>query len=276
MTTARRFELPAAGVVLHRTTDSGCKYLLRLPVVPQSGAVPLVTVHGISRNAHEHATRLSDIAERAGALLVAPIFGRERRGYQRLRDAERQIATDLDLIEALRLAAAETGADTSKVNLLGFSGGGQFAHRFALIHPARIARLATVAAGWYTFPDTATAYPFGVAPATDTPLEPDIGGLLRIPTLVAVGTRDTERDRSLRKGRRIDRIQGTDRVERARRWVDSMRRTARLTGAPPAVMLEMLPRTGHSFAEAMGRGGLESLALEFFYGRLRGRRTAHR
>jgi poly(3-hydroxybutyrate) depolymerase len=48
-----------------------------------------------------------------------------------------------------------TNASPGPLHLSGYSGGGQFVHRFMLVHPGRVARVAVGAAGWYTFPDPA-------------------------------------------------------------------------------------------------------------------------
>ena len=62
----------------------------------------------------------------------------------------------------LLIILAFTGAAAGPFYLFGFSGGAQFAHRYVLAHPDRVAAAGIGAAGWYTFPDSATPYPYGL------------------------------------------------------------------------------------------------------------------
>ena len=43
-----------------------------------------------------------------------------------------------------------TGIDTRRINLFGFSGGAQFAHRYAMAHPGSVNALVLTAPGWFT------------------------------------------------------------------------------------------------------------------------------
>jgi pimeloyl-ACP methyl ester carboxylesterase len=103
------------------------------------------------------------------------------------------------------------------LRLFGFSGGGQFAHRYALFYPRRVARQVLGAPGWYTFPDPEHRYPLGLrtAPPEWPKLTFNPGRFLRIPTLVLVGEHDNRRDRELNRTRQVDVHQGLDRMERA-------------------------------------------------------------
>ena len=52
-------------------------------------------------------------------------------------------------------------ADISKVNLIGFSGGGQFAHRFFYLHPDRLKSVSIGAPGNATYLDPNQPWPLG-------------------------------------------------------------------------------------------------------------------
>lgn len=242
--------------------------------VPESAgprAPLLVLVHGISEAPRQLVERFSHLAGRHGAVLAAPHFARPRfRDYQRLGRVGRGARADDALDHVLDDIARRGCARTGRVFLFGYSGGGQFVHRYAMAHPARVAAAVVASAGWYTFPDSRRRYPFGTRSCDGLPdvrLDPD--AYLRVPFLVTVGERDVERDASLRQTAGVDRRQGRHRIERAERWVEAMARAARKRGLPSPARLEVLAGVGHSLAENTDRGGLAELAFEFLFARRR-------
>lgn len=241
-------------------------YYLYVPPGGGRDARVLVVVHGIGTNAAEQALLLAPFAERHGVVLVAPCFTNPPyRAYQRLGTPEAR--SDRALERAVEDAARLTRANASQILLMGYSGGGQFVHRYAMAHPSRVAAAVVAAAGWYTYPDPTAPFPYGIAPAPRLPdLRFDLDALLRVPMLVAAGERDVERDAALRQGPEVDLRQGPHRLERARRFVEAMHRAARDAGLTPAVAFHELPRTRHSFLSSVRRGGLAELAFAFLLG----------
>jgi pimeloyl-ACP methyl ester carboxylesterase len=225
----------------------------------------LVSVHGISRNARDHARLLAPLAERYGTTVIAPIFDDAfYSDYQRLGRRGRGGRADLALNEILDDAL---GAANPPIRLFGYSGGGQFAHRYTLAYPDRVAALALAAPGWFTFPDSHERYPYGLARADGLPgirFDPD--RFLRVPTLVLVGAHDVERGASLRRTRRLDRDQGHNRVERGKRWIGAMRREARRRGLATRYVFECMPNTDHDFVAAMTRDAMGVTVFSFLFG----------
>lgn len=237
---------------------------LALPDRPNPRAIPLVAVHGIRRGSRSQAFHFAEEAARSGRVVIAPHFSMKRFvGYQRAIMPER---ADLALLELLNRIAGEGTCDTSRVALFGYSGGAQFAHRFALFYPHRIASLSTLAAGWYTFPDD-MPYPYGLAPPKDrdTPwLSSMASGLdrfLKLPIQVLVGEHDNTPDVNTRRNRRVDRQQGTDRRVRATRWHQALVEAASARGIQPRSALHILPDCGHDFGECVDQGGVTRLVL---------------
>ena len=264
--TAAQAALPGGAPELHMPRDEeGIPYYLYVPSRVDPEALPLVTVHGISRGADEHLEAFAPWAERSGRVLVAPLFSEAQcRRYQKV--IVDRCQADRALFATLREVSEATGVEVDRFDLFGFSGGAQFAHRFALLHPERVARLAVSSAGWYTLPDALDAYPYGLAPGSRAArrFQPKLEAFLEIPTLVLVGEQDLERDSALRKEQRVDQRQGLTRVERAARWSQALRRAAAVAGVDAEVRFRSLPRCGHAFEDCVRDGGLVEQVMEWF------------
>ncbi|BAN68012.1 alpha/beta fold hydrolase [endosymbiont of unidentified scaly snail isolate Monju] len=199
--------------------------------------------------------------------LLLPLFSqRDYSDYQRLGRKGRGPRADLALLKAIEQARAYLALRDERFDLLGYSGGAQFAHRFALLHPQRVRRIGLGAAGWYTWPDPRVPYPRGTGATAAMPGERfDLAGLLRTPILVWVGDRDRERDSALNTSERIDRMQGGHRVARAVNWVRAMRQAGLRLGIRTEIRLQLLPGVTHAFVEADRIGGIGRLVFDDFY-----------
>ena len=252
---------PRGRVFARRARAAGVDCFHYMPLRLDPTRPMFICVHGISRNALEHVFAFRRKADEFGFAIVAPVFGnRDFRGYQTLGSksgwrAKRAFLAALD-------DAAEVTGVTSRTNIFGFSGGGQFVHRFAMAHPERVNAFAIASAGWYTFPTETARYPLGISGAPGPGM--DISSFLNLPMLVMVGSADRDRDANLRKGRRIDTLEGKDRVERAERWASAVNDAAQLRGLPPPAAYAELPRATHSFADCV-RSGLVERTIEFLF-----------
>ena len=259
--------LESGKVLRRRLGGAGQRYYLYVPRSAGKRPPLLVSVHGISRNAREHAQLLAPMAERYGVIVLAPLFGSRRfPDYQRLGRLKRGPRADLALDRIVGEVLNLTGADRGRLYLFGYSGGGQFVHRYAMAHPERVAGVVIGAAGWYTLPEEHSAYPHGVSRCRDMPnLRFDCKSFLRVPMSVIVGDRDTERDAGLNKSQKVDRLQGCNRYERAQTWVKIMNRAASSHGLPEHFEVEMLPGVDHSFELAVARGAMhEKIFVHLF------------
>lgn len=251
------------GVIVKRrlACNPRTRYLRFMPREPDAARPPLVCVHGISRHARDHLEAFVPWAEQTGTQLLAPLYDRRRyRGYQRLRSSNRH----LDAAGALDAILEEAVGDR-RCLLYGFSGGAQFAHRYALVRPERVAALALAAAGWYTFPSFAASFPYGLAAGRlPSSLSIRYGAFLRLPKCVLVGDRDVERDPSLRSNRRLDSEQGDNRLARATAWAEAVNREARKRPGAADCHLEVMPGVGHDWAQCYASGGLGRRVTGFF------------
>jgi pimeloyl-ACP methyl ester carboxylesterase len=239
---------------------SSQQYLAYLPLQHRRNRRPLVFVHGYSRRVSEQAEALLPLAEALGCPLLAPLYSREvHPRYQRLargRDGQRadRVLEDclLDLF----------GPAVQEVDLVGFSGGAQFAHRYVMAHPHRVASLVAIAAGWYTLPESDLRYPLGLQTRRSLrgcSLNPE--RFLRVPTTVIVGDRDTG-SQNLRRSAQLDALQGKTRVARARNWVARMRLAAERYRIPAQIRYLEVPGVGHDFHDFVARAFLLSLIRE--------------
>jgi pimeloyl-ACP methyl ester carboxylesterase len=237
---------------------------LALPQRIAEEATPLVAVHGIRRGARDQAGLFAARAAALGRPVIAPLFDAQAwPRYQRLVHGGRADLALLALMRELRLAGIWQG---STFELSGYSGGAQFAHRFAMLYPQLVSRLNAVSAGWYTFPDTA-AYPRGLAVRLGRNddwgprFAAGLDRFLQLPIRVCVGERDCVPDRNTRSGASIDAHQGPDRLTRATRWTDALRRAADARGLDAQVSFHLLPGCGHDFGDCVRVGRLDQVIL---------------
>jgi pimeloyl-ACP methyl ester carboxylesterase len=262
---------PAANLLFRSASETGgLACWLAVPDSVAGDKSPLVAVHGIRRGARQQAELFAQRANALGRPVIAPLFGEQE--WPRYQQAIRRGRADLALIALMGALSAEGICRTSHFELFGFSGGAQFAHRFAMMHPQLINRLTVASAGWYTFPDS-TQFPFGLSARTDGPdpwsavTEDRIRRFLAIPTQVCVGADDTLRDANLRSGDRIDAQQGQNRLIRGIRWAQALKRAAEERGLPPRAAFFALSACDHRFLQCVLRGGLDRIVIPVDYGR---------
>ena len=201
------------------------------------------------------------------AVLVVPNFSAEHHpDYQRLGRLGRGKRADLSLNAILDEVTEWTGLSAERFHLFGFSAGAQFAHRYAMVHPQRVAKAVVASAGWYTFPVPARRFPHGTRASRNLPgVLFDAEEFLTVPITVVTGTDDVDAGK-VRRSERLDREQGSTRRERARNWVEAMRAAAEAHQMEPRVQLEKLPGCGVRFRRAMLRAGLADRVFELLLG----------
>ncbi len=230
-----------------------------IPSMPGSQR-PLLALHGISRNAGELSEAFAGAAEATGRIVVVPHFTEENWPvYQRITRRARPDKTILALLATLR---AMDAAFHGPVDVFGFSGGAQLAHRFAMLYPEAVGDLHLGAAGWYTLPEDTAEYPYGIGDSSTRRdswsrlMRSGLRSYLRRRINIYVGSHDTSRDDSLRQNELVDEQQGAHRLERARRYVASVNRRQAALGLPRTARLTFLQGCDHSFSNCAERGGL--------------------
>ena len=260
-----RPDKPAANIQFRPAAETGgLACWLALPDRMAANEPPLVAIHGIRRNARQQAELFARRANALGRPVIAPLFSQQ--AWPRYQQTVRRGRADLALIALMGVLKEHAIWRTSRFELFGFSGGAQFAHRFAMMHPQMVSRLTVASAGWYTFPDT-TRFPYGLCARSDGPdpwsavTEERIARFLTIPTQVCAGADDTLRDTNLRTGERIDAQQGENRLIRAIRWTQALQKAAEARGQPPRASFIALSACGHDFGQCVLRGGLDRIVI---------------
>jgi len=254
-----------AGLIARRAKGAELDYFAYVPKSATPATPLMVSIHGVERRALQHAVRFARLAEEFGFVVLAPLFSKLRTPrYQRL---ERGPSGDCPMA-ALELTTdmfqRETGIDAAPLRLFGYSGGAQFAMRYAMLGAMPVSRLALAAPGWFTMPDPAQPFPLGLAASANTDdRTPDITKLLATPVLLTVGADDTRRDGSLNRSPLVDAQQGLTRVERAQRWKAAMSAVAKKRDVAERVELRMLTGAGHDFDDNMRSHGLGEIVAHW-------------
>jgi hypothetical protein len=254
----------------------------------------LVVVPGAGRNAGDYRDAWIEASETFGVLILSPMYPEEDydfgayhmggllsemniaessgRGegpnevtldeelftYKVNRNSEQWIFQDFDRL--FERVAADVGSSRERYDLFGHSAGGQILHRLALFYPSsRIDRTLAGNSGFYTLPDPATQFPFGLegAPIDEESLEASFDQRL----VLFLGAEDdaTETGGTLLRSPTVDQ-QGRHRLERGRYFYEMGRRISQQLSVPFRWKLEIVPGVGHDFR------GMSEAAAEYLYG----------
>ncbi len=255
---------------IHRRAIDGMsqmEYFIYRPTSTPDSSKVLYSIHGISRNAEEHVERFIGQAESHGATIVAPLFIKDQfPRYQRLGTSAQLERADMAFDHLLHDVQEWLDVPPAPMRIFGFSGGGQFVHRYAMFYPKRIARMVITAPGWYTFPDPDRKYPYGLKSTKDWPkLSFPLENFLKIPTMVMIGEEDDLRDKDLNKAREIDSFQGLNRIERAERWISANRNLARAYSISADFSLETVPNANHAYESYMAHPPFAEQVFDFLF-----------
>jgi pimeloyl-ACP methyl ester carboxylesterase len=175
----------------------------------------LVLIHGSSRNHCKLQSRFEDYARENNIALLSPLFAR---GVSDCNDPDNYknidchgIRYDEVLLQMLdQVKQRYPKVVTDKVLMHGFSGGGQFGHRFAYLHPERLAALSCGAPGHITLPDNKFDFPLGTRNLKERfGIALDVEALRKVPIQLIVGAADTGTSHiSFREDRMLPEVEG--------------------------------------------------------------------
>ncbi|WP_126424779.1 alpha/beta hydrolase [Brevibacillus marinus] len=156
-----------------------------------------VIVHGTARTAQQYRDAFADFAEATNTIILAPLFPagitapRELSSYKFVQFGG--IRFDHVLLAMIEELAEKYRIAKDKFLLHGFSGGGQFAHRFFYLHPDRLLGVSIGAPGYITYLDRCKPWYVGVADfAEQFGRELSIEQMRRVPVQLVIGSEDVD------------------------------------------------------------------------------------
>ncbi len=224
-------------------------------------------LHGMGRNGYDYLCSWINSADEYKLFLIVPQFSKEdfsEMAYQQggVRDDDGNFveadSTTFELIEQVfTFVKEETPVKVEKYNIFGHSAGGQFVHRFLLFHPTdNLGRAVAANAGWYTFPDNESDFPYGIR-TVPSRLNVSITDFYAKNLTILLGTADTLRTSNLRQTEKAD-LQGKNRLLRGQKFYNSAKEDARVKSCPFNWDIEFVEGVGHEW-EGMSEGAAKLL-----------------
>ncbi|WP_426245021.1 alpha/beta hydrolase [Nocardioides sp. LHG3406-4] len=245
--------------------DQRLSYCLYVPRDLDIEDAPLVVVqHGTARTAAKYRDDLRPFADANRAVILAPLFPAGLIDPSDLHNFKfieyGGIRFDDALLAIVDEVAARFPVSADRFYLHGFSGGGQFAHRFFYLHPDRLAGVSIGAPGRITQLDDALPWWLGTQDFEKRFGRPaDIEAMRRVPVQMVVGADDIETWEINNPGESnwMDGVEktGSTRIERLR----TLERNFAAHGID--VRFDMVPGVAH-------RGSLILPAVEPFFAEL--------
>lgn len=237
-----------------------------VPLNEDIESMPILFVfHGAERNAGAYINAMKGLAETAGCILVAPNFSETdypgSTGYQQgnliagasVRPEEEWLFHLIDPLfdEVL----VRLGVLKPTYDVWGHSGGGQFVHRFMLLANEPRVRMGVAAnAGWYTLPEDASEFPYGLGGIPRS--QSDLGGAFSKPLVIHLGTLDNAFMDTPWTGAFA---QGDNRFDRGHYFFNKVQAIALEEGLNCQWTLEEVEGVGHNYLE------MASAAIDLLY-----------
>ncbi|ETF00514.1 hydrolase [Advenella kashmirensis W13003] len=157
----------------------------------------VVVMHGTGRAFTEYRDAFADFAHWNNCIILCPLFPAgilgdgNRDGFKQL--VEDNIRYDHILLDMVEEVGNKFDCDFRRFALFGYSGGGQFANRFCLLHPQRLWAVSIGAPGSVTLLDTNSDWWIGVKGMQEKfGISPDFETLKKLPVHMIVGKADLE------------------------------------------------------------------------------------
>ena len=253
------FRNPDTGQAVHVYYYKPEGYTANTPVV--------VLLHGIKRNAETYRDGWTDIARQNNLMVLAPHFTRETypgaNGYNlgnvfhaesheeitgkatpTQKNPPEQWSFSLPDAVYADFVRRESTAQRG-YTLYGHGAGAQFAHRYGLFRPQSLAcRIIAANPGWYTYPDTAVDWPYGLRGVPGV-TDQQINAYLAVPLTLMLGDDDVQAAGVMRKTDNAE-AQGPNRKARGERFYAYGRQLAKQHDTSFAWQLVHVAGAGHS------------------------------
>lgn len=177
-------------------TDPRFSWCAYLPAVAARRAA--VLIHGSDRDPVAMVRAFADWADARGVGLVAPLFPGGVPGPENMDGYKQALEPNFSFVAILDDVLADVrrrhGFPAGPFDLFGFSGGAQFAHRYALVSPRTVNALAIVAPGNVTLLRPGRRWWAGVDDVSSlSGASIDGAGMSALPVLAMVGSEDDGR-----------------------------------------------------------------------------------
>jgi poly(3-hydroxybutyrate) depolymerase len=254
--------------------DPRFHYCLYVPPKVGDGAKVdlLVAVHGTGRTSFlDFRDGFAEFGRWNDCAVLCPVFpvgvlgDGNRSGYKYI--AEGDIRYDEIVLKMVDEVAAKYGQDWSRFAMFGFSGGGHFTHRFAILHPARLWAVSIGAPGSVTLLDPTKDWWVGIRDVKQRfGVDFDAAALARVPVQMIVGEADLETWEITHKPGGTYWMEGANDAGRTR--PERLRALkASFESAGVDVRLELVPGVSHDRMKVLGR------VKDFLAGALRAKRS---
>ena len=256
---AALYDLGATAIFSCRA-DPRFQYCLYVPPAVGHGRKVdlLVAVHGTGRtSAIDFRDGFAGFARWNDVAVLCPIFpvgvrgDGARSGYKYLQEGE--IRYDTLLLAMVAEVAEKYRQDWSRFAIFGFSGGGHFSHRFAILHPQRLWAASIGAPGSVTLLDPDRDWWVGIRDLpTRFGITFDPVALARVPVQMVVGEADLETWEITHRPGSSSWMEGANdagatRPERLRSLADSFR------AAGVTVQFDLVPGVSHDRMKVLDR-----------------------
>lgn len=223
----------------------------------------VIVAHGSDRDAAGMLDAMREGLGERPVSILAPLFPTEIGGEDHADGYKFLVSGDINYVSVTRsmiAAAAQMVGTFDNIYLFGFSGGAQFAHRYALFCSSELSGLVIASPGNVTLLDETLEWWPGLAGASEAVgLATDLASLDRLPVEIIIGSQDRAagllaRPIGSKYGSLHEGVAGASRLERARSLSESLQKSGN-----PAPVHE-LPGVGHELrpitlkaAELIGR-----------------------
>lgn len=193
-----------------------------IPVGDVSAMPFLIVMHGADRNARDYLAHWAQKAREFKVVVIAPEFASSAFDAAAYNEGNfitsgsinpPELSTFSLIDKIFGFAKAELSLGNERYDIYGHSAGAQFVHRYLQFYDSpKVDRAIAANAGWYTFPNEAIDYPYGIKSLFGDHAAHRRNFYAKSLTIL-LGTSDTARDGSLRTTTRADN-QGLNRLER--------------------------------------------------------------
>ncbi|MCH8553545.1 MAG: hypothetical protein LAT76_00170 [Schleiferiaceae bacterium] len=235
--------------------------------VPENATstTPVVMVfHGVNRDAVNYRNALITKAKSKEVIIIAPEFSEEQfpsvNAYQLgnlFNDGE--TATEVlpqpewtfsCIPNLIQFVKNRIPAQPEAFYYIGHSAGAQFLHRLIYVQPELpLAGAVISAAGWYTLPDDAVSFPYGLGGLPQQAI--DLPSIFSKPIKIQVGSNDNDPNASNLRRNTLADAQGLTRVERATYFFNQSQSKAHQLQTPFSWSFHIIPGLNHNAINAV-------------------------